>query len=720
VADLEVNVTSPSASSQLLEAPSSRIRGARSHPDGRRMRELLVEALRALDVRLSKAAEATVSLFGPDASRDLFRGLHITPADARATLRRAPGATLFGPLGDGGSVVAQATLRGTRFERLAQLFALAPFDVDVMLVGLAPEIDVRYERLYAFVQDDVAKKRPTLDLVLNLLCESIEDRLSRLRHFGAGAPLVRHGLVAIGGEGSEVPRLSRTVRVDESVLRFLLGHVELDARLAACCELLQPERSAGAPRSRRPSRSDARRLPFYVRGIDEGEIRDAVRSQFGDRTILAVDVERAPRSAIDWSALISLVLREGRMYGHVLSFERIDGLFEPDQAHRLRVLLTKVNESRVEVVLSGASVWRAPDSSRSPIIPLELVPARPAERRAEWERLLADAGSAAAPAALEAVAQRFILGPSQVANAVTVAVHRSRVRGAMRPERDDLFDGARAQTRAQLAGLAHLIESRSGWADLIVPASIEMQLREIQRRVAHQGRVLGDWGFDKKLSYGKGTGVLFAGPSGTGKTMAAGIIARDLGLDLYRIDLSCVVSKYIGETAKNLSQVFAVKNGVLLLDEADALAGKRTEIHDAHDRYANQDIAYLLQRIEEFEGLVILTTNLPGSIDGAFRRRLAMTVYFPQPDEISRRRLWERTWPAAAPVGPDVDNSVLAAQFKVSGGVITNAALAAAYLAAEDGPPISMRHVLHALQRELSAVGSEMPGLPESVGMWTR
>ena len=235
-----------------------------------------------------------------------------------------------------------------------------------------------------------------------------------------------------------------------------------------------------------------------------------------------------------------------------------------------------------------------------------------------------------------------------------------------------------------------------------------VQLQEICQRVAHRQRVMGEWGFDRKLSQGKGVNALFAGASGTGKTMAAEVIATELGLDLYKIDLSGVVSKYIGETEKNLDRIFtaaANANAILFFDEADALFGKRSEVRDSHDRYANLEISYLLQKMEQFDGIAILATNLRGNLDEAFTRRLAFTVHFPFPDEASRRRIWASIWPAEVPLADEIETDFLARQFKLSGGNIKNIALAAAFLAAAGGGQVTIAHLLQATQREYQKMG---------------
>jgi SpoVK/Ycf46/Vps4 family AAA+-type ATPase len=273
---------------------------------------------------------------------------------------------------------------------------------------------------------------------------------------------------------------------------------------------------------------------------------------------------------------------------------------------------------------------------------------------------------------------------------------------------EDLFAGARSQSGDSLAALAHRIEPRYTWEDLVLPSDCVAQLHEICQRVAHRHRVLGAWGFDRKLSLGKGVNALFAGPPGTGKTMAAEVIASELRLDLYRIDLAGVVSKYIGETEKNLDRVFSAAesaNAILFFDEADALFGKRSEVRDSHDRYANLEISYLLQKMEQHEGIAILATNLRQNLDDAFVRRIAFTVHFPFPDESSRRLIWEQIWPPETPLADDVDFDVMARQFRLSGGNIKNIALASAFLAAGDGGRVTMGHLRQATRREHQKMG---------------
>jgi len=308
------------------------------------------------------------------------------------------------------------------------------------------------------------------------------------------------------------------------------------------------------------------------------------------------------------------------------------------------------------------------------------------------------------------LADRFTFGPARIADAVANAVIAAD--GDQPPTPDQLFAAARRQTSHRLATLARHIEPAVSWSDLVLPPDTATQLEELCARVRLRSTVLHDWGFAQKLPRGRGTGALFTGPPGTGKTTAAEVVAGELGLDLFSIDLSAVVSKYIGETEKNLEQIFsaaAEADAILLFDEADALFGKRSEVHDAHDRYANIETSFLLQRMEQYEGVAILATNLRHNLDEAFLRRLQFVVDFPFPNEAQRAGIWRVSFPPGAPRADDVDVVQLAREFRLSGGGIKNAVLHAAYLAATCGDPIDMAVLRRAVWREFQKMGRVPP-----------
>src|SRR5262249_11388531 len=343
----------------------------------------------------------------------------------------------------------------------------------------------------------------------------------------------------------------------------------------------------------------------------------------------------------------------------------------------------------------------ARDLADRPFLRLELPETTYAQRREHWRTGLSGHVADLPSGDVDALAGRFRLTSGQIADAIrparplawTRAPHNGHLSAS------DIDAACRAQAQHRLGTLARKLNPRYVWDDIVLPRPQLTTLRVICATVRQRPVVYGEWGFDRKLSMGKGLIALFAGPSGTGKTMAAEVIATDLGLDLYKIDLATVVSKYIGETEKNLDRIFGEaqeSDAILFFDEADALFGKRSEVKDAHDRYANIETAYLLQRTEEYDGLVILASNLKKNLDEAFVRRLHFLVEFPVPGEAGRLEIWRRPSRAATPRADDVDLPFLARKLKIAGGNIRNIILTAAFLAAEDREPVAMRHLVRA------------------------
>ena len=431
--------------------------------------------------------------------------------------------------------------------------------------------------------------------------------------------------------------------------------------------------------------------------------------------LLCVDLGGAQAAEVGFEEALRLAFREAWLRGSILYLDDLDALQDTGQLALYRILLRLLAEATGITILAGARPWVPMGDITTGVAQVDFPMPNTGQRRQCWEACLTAAGILLPANHLDVLAQRFRLTPGQIEEAVATATMQA-IGPVTHAETSgvtvgDLLTAARAQSGQELAALTQKIESRYTWDDLVLPDDGLAQLREICARVAGRERVLTDWGFDRRLSQGKGINALFAGPAGTGKTMAAEIVANRLGLYLYKIDLASVVSKYIGETEKNLDRIFRAAenaNAVLLFDEADALFGKRSEVRDSHDRYANLEIAYLLQKMEQYEGVAILATNLRQNLDEAFVRRLAFIVHFPFPDEVSRRRIWDGIWPAETPLAADVDLDLLANQFKLSGGNIKNIALGAAFLAATDGGAVSMTHLLHATRREYQKMGKAL------------
>jgi SpoVK/Ycf46/Vps4 family AAA+-type ATPase len=694
----------------------------------------LQSAFEALDVRLAAAVSEATAAFGSDAGSDPFRGLYVTSSDVERLLTREPGAPLFRAHGLASELDSDAPDPShSSLSTLGQAFGLSTFDLDVVVIALAPEVDLRYERLYAYLQDDVARRRPTVDLALNLLCASRDEKLSRRGHFMPEGPLVRCGLLHVDADGSHTqpPLLAHNLRLDEQIIRRLLQVEGLDSRLISWCELVDAtgpvadlpasaESQWALPRLVEESYRSGQPLRLYFCGPPGAGQRPAAEALavHAGAPLLVANLLRGPSAPTEVGGVLEVLFLEAERHKAVLYVDGIEGLDGRERAVSASRLLDALPRYPGPVILTGDRPWRSIARRSLGVVEVPFPVLDTAQRRAHWQAALEAVGQTLPDGALDTLGRRFRLTPGQIVDAVDEAYGRARLRAAAaaetypsllgEPGLNDLFVAARAQTGYELADLALKIEPVYTWDDLVLADDALTELREICDRAAHGHRVLAEWGFDRKLSGGKGIAALFTGPSGTGKTMAAEVIANELGLDLYRINLAGVVSKYIGETEKNLDGIFTAAentNAILFFDEADALFGKRSEIHDSHDRYANIEISYLLQRMERYEGIAILATNLRGNLDEAFTRRLTFTVHFPYPDDVNRRRLWETIWPAAVPLADDVDADFLSSQFKLSGGNVRNIALAAAFLAAADQSTITMPHLLRAVRREYQKLG---------------
>ena len=602
-----------------------------------------------------------------------------------------------------------------RLVALARLFELGPFEVDVVVACLAPELDGRYERLYAYLHDDLTRRQPTVGLVLDLFGPDIQAKVAARRLLGPTAPLLQHQLVE-SGDG---------LRLDPRVVRFLLDDDELDDRLGRAAVLVDPAASPDEPRAPEALRRQLARIVeqaighgedvlLYLQGpygVGRQTAAAACCLALGAR-LLAVDGRwLAARDEAEFLALVRLVDREARLQGALLYWEHFDALLADDRQGHLAALLPVLEAHPGPVFLAGDTAWEPADALRTAaFLRLQVAPPTYDERLQLWRSHVPGDG-----VDLPAVANAFRLTGGQIRDAAATARGLARARDPAAPEvtQADLAQACRLQSNRKLAALAQPLTPHFTFADLVLPADQLAQLREVADQVRYRAVVYEAWGFEAKLALGKGLNVLFAGPPGTGKTMAADVLAHTLGLDLYRIDLSTVVSKYVGETEKNLARIFAeaqTSNAILFFDEADALFGKRTQVRDAHDRYANVETSYLLQRMEAYDGVAILATNLRQNLDEAFVRRLHFTVEFPLPDRADRRRIWEGIWPPATPRDPDLDLGFLAERVEVAGGNIRNIALASAFLAAADGGVVAMRHVRDAVRREYQKIGKVLSG----------
>ncbi|MFJ3902866.1 AAA family ATPase [Streptomyces sp. NPDC090025] len=685
---------------------------------------LLRRAFARLDGLLGRAVEGARERWGTEAQGDPFRGLYLSAEQVDRAFGAPAGEPLFArPTADGPMCAPswrEITDEGPGWDWLAETYALSGIELDMVLLALAPELDLRYERIFGYLQDDVSRRRPTVALALDLLTATGAERLAARALFGADAPLVaRRVLRLVAAPGAVAPPLLAHFLVpDEQITDLLLGRPRLDRRLLPYCRLATPtaedaERPVHpdlAPLARQLTDGDLHRpLRLHLHGPRNSGRHRAARALAArlGLSLLTVPADRLPEAADELAETLALILRAASLRSALVHVR------DPEAVAHPHTLATALARHPGDVVLASTRAWTPVPGCPLGLRTVTLTRGGAGWRRSLWERTLTAHGATAGRAAVDEVADRFRLGPGQIEDAVVTALAAADGTGA-RLTRPELFAAARIQSAPGLAALARPVVPARGWDDLVLPDTSLTPLRELCERITHRRTVMDDWGFARSFPHGKGVTALFAGPPGTGKTMAAEVIARELGLELFAVDLSTVISRYVGETEKNLERIFSAADetdAVLLFDEAEALFGKRTEVRDAHDRYANTEIAYLLQRMEQYDGLAVLTTNLRGQLDPAFIRRLQFVVDFPFPEEAERRRLWERALPPGAPLAPGIDLDALATGFRVSGGGIRNITLHAAHLAAVAGTPIGTAHLLAATRREYEKAGKVAPGI---------
>jgi MoxR-like ATPase len=583
-------------------------------------------------------------------------------------------------------------------DRLAGAFGLSAFERDLVLLAAGVEMDPALGALCGEAQGHPQRPWPTFALAAAALANPEWSALAPLR------PLRRWRLVELD-EASALA--AARIRIDERVLHFLAGLDYLDPRLAP---LLRPVEAAHALAAGHAALRDALAarleatpapLPLVQLNGPDADGREDIAAGCAEllglrlHALAAADV---PAGAAEVAELALLCEREAALGAGALL---IDCGSEPAPPQALRLA-----ERTHGVVFLAADKATRP---RRPLLACEVGYPAPAERHALWTRALGAA--APEPPALDAIAMQFRLSAHSIAaTADALQAQEAALYGAA------LWRACRQAAPAGLAELARLVEPSAQWDDLVLPPPQKDALAQIVVHMRHRFTVYDRWQFGAREGRGQGISALFTGESGTGKTMAAEVLARELRLDLYRVDLSSVVSKYIGETEKNLRRVFdAAEAGgaMLLFDEADALFGKRSEVKDSHDRYANIEVSYLLQRMEAFTGLAILTSNHKAALDGAFMRRLRFVVHFPFPEAAEREAIWRRVFPAAAPTDRLAFDKL--ARLQVSGGHIHNIALAAAFLAADAGASVGMAHVLRAARsdaakRERAIADAEIRG----------
>ena len=597
--------------------------------------------------------------------------------------------------------------------RIQHLFNLTPFERDVLLLCAGVDLDSSFARILASAHGDPLKTYPTFGVALSLLPNAHWTAMA------PASPLRRWHLVEIGTGHSLT---QSPMRIDERILHSLIGVDQPDERLSTMLEPLgwntslvpshesiaqgivevwsQAGRSASSP-------------VIQLCGPDESGKRDIAIAAFHavGYSGYSIPAEMVPLGSRDLDLTATLWRREMRLssMGLLIDCDDLD-LSDVQKRNAMSWLIDQ---------MTGPLLVSVPERMRirqRPTVVFDVAKPERTEQRQIWQSVLGDEVSQL-NGSFDALTSQFNMSTSLIKAAGTLALANRMTDQALELDRA-VWDAARGHTRPQLEQLAQRLEPSADWEDLILPEPQRMLLQEVAIHARNRGTVYDSWGFGSKGSRGLGISALFAGTSGTGKTMAAEVLANSLRLDLYRIDLSSVVSKYIGETEKNLRRIFDAADAggaILLFDEADALFGKRSEVKDSHDRYANIEVSYLLQRMEAYQGLAILTTNLKSALDTAFLRRIRFVVHFPFPDASQRAEIWRKIFPRQVPLS-DLDFAKLS-RLNVTGGNIRNIALGAAFLAADEREPVGMDHLLHAARTEYAKL--EKPLTESEIAGWT-
>jgi SpoVK/Ycf46/Vps4 family AAA+-type ATPase len=581
---------------------------------------------------------------------------------------------------------------------LADACGLSAFERQTLLMCAAMEIDSGFGAVCARAHGDTTRPYPTFAMALAFLEEPSWEALAPER------PLRALRLLEVGQSGNQ-PLIAAPLRIDERVAAFLKGLNYLDERLGALCsplgELATDTATNALPASQQAlvdmlaAGARSGRGLLHIHGAAQPE-RFAVARSLGYALGLsaqALPADALPARGAELDAFIQLWRRESLLLPLLLVIEVPDAdTAQEALCSRIQRLASRIH-APVLVVSHEALGGLPPDTLIG-----EVRRPTPAEQRAAWQRALETAGDDA-PALAARMAGQFDLNLPIIAETAAQVLATNAQPAELAPR---LWSACAQRARPALRQLAQRIEPRADWDALVLPAHEKEQLRRITEHVRQRGRVYDDFGFRERSHRGLGITALFCGESGTGKTLAAEVLAGELGLALYRIDLSAVVNKYIGETEKNLRRVFdATEDGgaILFFDEADALFGKRSEVRDSHDRYANIEINYLLQRMEAFTGLAILATNMKQALDTAFTRRLRFVINFPFPGATERRAIWASAFPNATPRdGMDLEQL---ARLGLSGGSIQNVAMNAAFLAAEGGKSVDMPTLMEAVRMEM-------------------
>ncbi len=603
-----------------------------------------------------------------------------------------------------------------RLDQFANIFNLTDFELDIFLTCLAPSLDTRYEKIYGFLHDDVTNKYASPSLIFDLLLKPDLNKVNYLNNFYDSSSLLKNKLInrLSDSQSGEKPLIKQNFIVPDEIIAWLMGDYQPDRKLSEALEFNFPVRNE-------LNNHDLVDLPEDIDSLldkkplmvlyGQDELQKQKISEYLANThnqpLLILDINKAYQAQISNSELIRGFIREIKLANALPVIVGVDQV--PENNTEINTLFQSLSEFDETIIIFTNRNWpiiRKETERIKPVYWLDCKNPTSGKRIKIWRQYLGK-NFDIDEKELEILANQFNLSATQIQN-IVYSAHDLAFKKGKPTSIEDLYEATRFYSSHHLNHLATKIFPRYQWEDIVLPEDGINSLRELANTIRWRSVVLEEWGVGKRLMPYAGVSALFAGPPGTGKTLAAQVIAADLRMDLYKIDLSTVVSKYIGETEKNLERIFSQaknSNAILFFDEADSIFGKRSEVKDAHDRYANIEVGYLLQRMETYDGVVILATNLRSNMDDAFTRRIQFIVDFPFPDEQERQKIWKVLFPPEVPRMGDIDLAEYGNRYKLTGGSIRNVIISASFLAASENSSVTNHHLNHAIRREMQKMG---------------
>lgn len=604
------------------------------------------------------------------------------------------------------------------FETISELFNLNFIERNLLILGISVEIDTKYEKLFGFINDNVNKKRPTIDFVLRLLGLSIEERMAFRNRLRSNS-FFKKFIMSNKDSSDEETFISSEILIDDRIIDFIFGNKSFDLNMSDIMTIHEPNFFLDKVNYKEDITEKIRvtinrfiedetqyssNIFIYMsgeHGVGKKHLVKSYANMIGKETIIA-DLKVLMLKEIPLKESMLKIMRESVIREAIVCLDNFQAI--EDQVDSKEILLKDVFDimeyfMQPIFILSQNKYISNQYFSSNTTVAFTIDRPTFEERLSLWNFNCGKYGVSKDYVA--ELTSKFNFTPLQIENAVKSMKAKMLLDLV---DKKNVYEACYEQVDNKLTEKAVKVKPQYTWNQLVLPIDQKKLLRDACNQVKNRHLVYEEWGFGKKLPYGKGLSLICAGPPGTGKTMSAQVIASELNLELYRIDLSQIVSKYIGETEKNLHQIFkeaSLSNAILFFDEADSLFGKRSEVKSSNDRYANIETSYLLQKIEEYEGISILATNYLNNIDKAFLRRINYIISYPFPDANSRTEIWKVMFPKEAPLDEDVDFEYLGQTFEIAGGNIKNVVVYSAFLAANENSTISMKHILTAIRHEL-------------------